>query len=157
MSLADEARRWFECSTIICRFVPDGEARAAKVSWRVCTTVAAFQTLLFSARYPTRTPIYSQGFALTPTSQRTLNCTRIPDRTPLLGLLHCRACFWCSPALVSWSSWLCGWLSLLLALKLAAALIGRSRQLQNSGPPSCHICRTSVSICAQRTLKTNSL
>ncbi|KAJ3483561.1 hypothetical protein NLI96_g6231 [Meripilus lineatus] len=31
-SLSDEAKRWFESSAMICRFVPDGEARAAKVS-----------------------------------------------------------------------------------------------------------------------------
>lgn len=30
-SLADEAKRWFECSTILCRFVPDGRLRAEKV------------------------------------------------------------------------------------------------------------------------------
>lgn len=28
----DEARRWFEASTVICRFVPDGKSRAEKVS-----------------------------------------------------------------------------------------------------------------------------
>jgi len=27
----DEAKRWFETSTVICRFVPDGESRAEKV------------------------------------------------------------------------------------------------------------------------------
>lgn len=31
-SMADEAKRWFESATVICRFVPDGEARAAKIS-----------------------------------------------------------------------------------------------------------------------------
>ena len=30
-SLADEAKRWFECSTVLCRFVPDGRLRAEKV------------------------------------------------------------------------------------------------------------------------------
>lgn len=30
-SLLDEARRWFESSTVICKFVPDGENRAQKV------------------------------------------------------------------------------------------------------------------------------
>ncbi|PCH33182.1 hypothetical protein WOLCODRAFT_93070 [Wolfiporia cocos MD-104 SS10] len=30
-SLLDEAKRWFEASTTICRFVPDGDNRAAKV------------------------------------------------------------------------------------------------------------------------------
>ncbi|KAI6018887.1 hypothetical protein EDC04DRAFT_2941618, partial [Pisolithus marmoratus] len=30
-SLVDEARRWFECATVICRFVPNGKARAEKV------------------------------------------------------------------------------------------------------------------------------
>ncbi|KAG1775142.1 meiosis protein SPO22/ZIP4 like-domain-containing protein [Suillus placidus] len=29
-SMVDEAKRWFECSTIICRFVPDGRQRAEK-------------------------------------------------------------------------------------------------------------------------------
>lgn len=33
VSLVDEARRWFESSTIICRYVPDGPARAEKVSF----------------------------------------------------------------------------------------------------------------------------
>jgi len=31
-SLADEAKRWFECSTVLCRFVPDGRQRAEKIS-----------------------------------------------------------------------------------------------------------------------------
>ncbi|KAH9920328.1 meiosis protein SPO22/ZIP4 like-domain-containing protein [Fomitopsis serialis] len=31
-SLLDEAKRWFEASTTICRFVPDGESRANKIS-----------------------------------------------------------------------------------------------------------------------------
>ncbi|KAG2135130.1 meiosis protein SPO22/ZIP4 like-domain-containing protein [Suillus clintonianus] len=30
-SMVDEAKRWFECSTVICRFVPDGRQRAEKV------------------------------------------------------------------------------------------------------------------------------
>jgi len=30
-SVVDEAKRWFECATVICRFVPDGKARAEKV------------------------------------------------------------------------------------------------------------------------------
>jgi len=30
-SLLDEARRWFESSTVICKFVPDGKNRAEKV------------------------------------------------------------------------------------------------------------------------------
>ncbi|KAF9231600.1 hypothetical protein BU15DRAFT_68195 [Melanogaster broomeanus] len=31
-SLADEAKRWFECATVICRFVPDGRLRTEKIS-----------------------------------------------------------------------------------------------------------------------------
>ena len=31
-SFLDEAKRWFEASTTICRFVPDGDTRAGKVS-----------------------------------------------------------------------------------------------------------------------------
>lgn len=30
-SLTDEAKRWFECATVLCRFVPDGRPRAEKV------------------------------------------------------------------------------------------------------------------------------
>src|SRR5947209_4934635 len=30
-SMVDEAKRWFECSTVLCRFVPDGKQRADKV------------------------------------------------------------------------------------------------------------------------------
>ncbi|KAG1855968.1 meiosis protein SPO22/ZIP4 like-domain-containing protein [Suillus subluteus] len=44
-SMVDEAKRWFECSTIICRFVPDGRQRAEKIS-------TIYSDLL--ARYPTR-------------------------------------------------------------------------------------------------------
>ncbi|KAG1746972.1 meiosis protein SPO22/ZIP4 like-domain-containing protein [Suillus lakei] len=44
-SMVDEAKRWFECSTIICRFVPDGRQRAEKIS-------TTYSDLL--ARYPTR-------------------------------------------------------------------------------------------------------
>ncbi|KAI0651390.1 meiosis protein SPO22/ZIP4 like-domain-containing protein [Trametes meyenii] len=36
-SLLDEAKRWFEAATTICRFVPDGEARSAKVRCRVAS------------------------------------------------------------------------------------------------------------------------
>jgi len=42
VSLADEARRWFEASTVICRFVPDGEARATKISETYTTLLAKF-------------------------------------------------------------------------------------------------------------------
>ncbi|KAL4071139.1 hypothetical protein V8B97DRAFT_2024035 [Scleroderma yunnanense] len=31
-SVVDKAKRWFECATVICRFVPDGKARAEKIS-----------------------------------------------------------------------------------------------------------------------------
>jgi len=31
-SLLDEAKRWFESSTVICKFVPDGQKRAEKIS-----------------------------------------------------------------------------------------------------------------------------
>ncbi|KAI0665334.1 meiosis protein SPO22/ZIP4 like-domain-containing protein [Trametes maxima] len=31
-SLLDEAKRWFEAATAICRFMPDGESRSAKIS-----------------------------------------------------------------------------------------------------------------------------
>ncbi|TCD65068.1 hypothetical protein EIP91_003270 [Steccherinum ochraceum] len=31
-SLVGEAKRWFEASTVICRFVPDGEARSEKIA-----------------------------------------------------------------------------------------------------------------------------
>lgn len=44
-SMVDEAKRWFECSTIICRFVPDGRQRAEKIS-------TTYSDLL--ARYPAR-------------------------------------------------------------------------------------------------------
>ncbi|KAG2036233.1 meiosis protein SPO22/ZIP4 like-domain-containing protein [Suillus americanus] len=43
-SMVDEAKRWFESSTIICRFVPDGRQRAEKIS-------TTYSDLL--ARYPT--------------------------------------------------------------------------------------------------------
>ncbi|TFY60989.1 hypothetical protein EVG20_g7223 [Dentipellis fragilis] len=32
VSLLDEAKRWFEASTLICRYVPDGESKAATVA-----------------------------------------------------------------------------------------------------------------------------
>lgn len=31
-SMLDEAKRWFEASTVICRFVPGGKDRAEKIS-----------------------------------------------------------------------------------------------------------------------------
>ncbi|KAG6334327.1 hypothetical protein ID866_4762 [Astraeus odoratus] len=31
-SVVDEAKRWFECATVVCRFVPDAKARAEKIS-----------------------------------------------------------------------------------------------------------------------------
>ena len=30
-SLPDEAKRWFEAATVICRYTPDGKTRAEKV------------------------------------------------------------------------------------------------------------------------------
>ncbi|KAG6828742.1 hypothetical protein H0H92_006880 [Tricholoma furcatifolium] len=62
--MLDEAKRWFEASTVICRFVPDGQDRAKKVRasvvnvvtlslrLRVLTTTSA----LLIYRYPIRTP-----------------------------------------------------------------------------------------------------
>ena len=44
-SLADEAKRWFECSTVLCRFVPDGRLRAEKVC-PTTTTKHAHNTAL---------------------------------------------------------------------------------------------------------------
>lgn len=32
VSLLEEAKRWFEASAVVCRYVPDGESRARKVS-----------------------------------------------------------------------------------------------------------------------------
>ena len=29
--MLDEAKRWFEAATVICKYVPDGDRRAAKV------------------------------------------------------------------------------------------------------------------------------
>ncbi|GJE98003.1 SPO22 domain-containing protein [Phanerochaete sordida] len=43
VSLADEARRWFEASTVVCRFVPDGGSRAAKISETYTTLLERFQ------------------------------------------------------------------------------------------------------------------
>ena len=39
VGLLDEAKRWFEVSTIICRFVPDGEAMSKKVCLCVCASM----------------------------------------------------------------------------------------------------------------------
>lgn len=36
VSLFDEARRWFEAATVICRFVPGGKERAEKVCRLIC-------------------------------------------------------------------------------------------------------------------------
>ncbi|KAH7906954.1 meiosis protein SPO22/ZIP4 like-domain-containing protein [Hygrophoropsis aurantiaca] len=43
-SLIDEAKRWFECSTIICRFVPDGKRRAEKISETYTSLLAHYGT-----------------------------------------------------------------------------------------------------------------
>lgn len=60
-SMVDEAKRWFECSTVICRFVPDGRQRAEKVGktqWQIGLhhilqqISTTYSDLL--ARYPTR-------------------------------------------------------------------------------------------------------
>jgi hypothetical protein len=42
-SLLDEAKRWFESSTVICKFVPDGQKRADKV--RLLMLVADVEVL----------------------------------------------------------------------------------------------------------------
>ncbi|KAG6371536.1 hypothetical protein JVT61DRAFT_9242 [Boletus reticuloceps] len=50
-SLADEAKRWFECSTVLCRFVPDGKLRAEKIS------KAYTELLTRYAGHRTRSPV----------------------------------------------------------------------------------------------------
>lgn len=59
--MVNEAKRWFECSTIICRFVPDGRQRAEKVGeiqceirlYRIPQQISTTYSDLL-ARYPTR-------------------------------------------------------------------------------------------------------
>jgi len=41
-SMLDEAKRWFEASTVICRFVPGGQQRAEKVRG-VCSAFLLLQ------------------------------------------------------------------------------------------------------------------
>ncbi|KAF8845524.1 SPO22-domain-containing protein [Paxillus ammoniavirescens] len=43
-SLAEEAKRWFECATVICRFVPDGKLRAEKISKTYTELLARYTT-----------------------------------------------------------------------------------------------------------------
>jgi len=43
-SLLDEAKRWFEASTTICRFLPDGEGRAEKISETYSHLLARYGT-----------------------------------------------------------------------------------------------------------------
>jgi hypothetical protein len=138
VSLADDARRWFESSTIICRFVPDGEARAAKVGLPCMQWLLSFRILLLLARSPTRIPIYLQGSALKAVTQRNLNCPRIPDRTPLLGLLHYLALL----LVLFRSAWLCGWLLLPLVLKAEAVHRRMSLAAEPWSYLSCHNCYT---------------
>lgn len=76
-SMADEAKRWFESATVICRFVPDGEARAAKV--RYALTPLTLGLYLRSARSPRAIHISFQDTSRAPKNQRTLN----PPRTPI--------------------------------------------------------------------------
>ena len=39
----DEAKRWFEAATVICRFIPGGKERAEKVRYiRLCILSIAF-------------------------------------------------------------------------------------------------------------------
>lgn len=59
----DEARRWFEASTVVCRFVPDGKSRSEKVRAN-----SHFSTLIFPQhlenRYPKPTHTCSLGTKL---------------------------------------------------------------------------------------------
>ncbi|EMD41466.1 hypothetical protein CERSUDRAFT_128264 [Gelatoporia subvermispora B] len=43
-SLLDEAKRWFEAATTVCRFVPDGGTRAAKISDTYTHLLARYTT-----------------------------------------------------------------------------------------------------------------
>ncbi|KIK99445.1 hypothetical protein PAXRUDRAFT_30503 [Paxillus rubicundulus Ve08.2h10] len=43
-SLAEEAKRWFECATVICRFVPDGKLRTEKISKTYTELLARYTT-----------------------------------------------------------------------------------------------------------------
>ncbi|OBZ78676.1 hypothetical protein A0H81_00254 [Grifola frondosa] len=43
-SLLDEAKRWFEASTTVCRFVPDGENRAEKISETYAQLLARYSS-----------------------------------------------------------------------------------------------------------------
>ncbi|KAF9229785.1 hypothetical protein BS17DRAFT_688278 [Gyrodon lividus] len=47
-SLVEEAKRWFECASIICRFVPDGRLRAERVCWSTAVQYAHRGVLLVS-------------------------------------------------------------------------------------------------------------
>lgn len=51
-SMLDEAKRWFEASTVICRFVPGGKDRAEKVC---CATPYRFS-------YGTAEPQISESY-----------------------------------------------------------------------------------------------
>ncbi|KAI5997768.1 hypothetical protein EDC04DRAFT_2612500 [Pisolithus marmoratus] len=48
-SLVDEARRWFECATVICRFVPNGKARAEKPLTLVLDTCDKIESMRMSS------------------------------------------------------------------------------------------------------------
>ncbi|PIL30839.1 hypothetical protein GSI_07007 [Ganoderma sinense ZZ0214-1] len=42
MSFLDEAKRWFEAAATICRYIPDGEARAERVSKTYASLLARY-------------------------------------------------------------------------------------------------------------------
>ena len=50
-SMLDDAKRWFEAATTICRFVPDGESRAAKVRPSTAVGSALTPSLQISKTY----------------------------------------------------------------------------------------------------------
>lgn len=57
--MLDEAKRWFEASTVICRFVPGGKDRAEKVGYLSIVYIVAWcmRLVLWVRTHPGATQI----------------------------------------------------------------------------------------------------
>lgn len=104
-SLAEEAKRWFEAATIICRFTLDGKLRATKVRPTAFLTTTNLSGL--PGRFPTR--ILNCSLVSQHGRRRTKNRLQIRDKLPGSLIVLPRLPVWCSIPVLRSVSLICLW------------------------------------------------
>lgn len=105
-SSLDEAKRWFESSTVICKFVPGGTERAEKVYqqlWKLCISLtpmipADFRNICTAIGSVCPDLTVSFGWLLSPLlstgSSSNLCIPGLASRLSLFGVTYCTLIFW---------------------------------------------------------------